>query len=80
MAMAKPCEGCGVLIEFHPSPNGKPMPVQRVKNIYGMGSEGRLVRVTAIEVNTDVDLGPVFVSHFETCPRANDFSGRGRKA
>lgn len=71
MALARPCDACGVMIEFHLSPNGKPMPVQRVRNVYVMGPEGRLQSVR----EPPPPAAPLrFVSHFETCPKASSFS------
>ena len=75
MSGSKPCDGCGMPIEFHQSPNGKPMPVQRVRNVYIMGAEGKL----EVALRSEARPGTMFVSHFETCPRASSFSRSGSK-
>lgn len=58
------CAGCGRAIEWAKTPNGKNVPLERLKS------------VTVGPDNVTRPGGDVLVSHFLTCPKANDFSGR----
>ena len=60
------CTGCGRKIEWARTPNGKSVPLERLKSVT-VGPDG----VTR-------PAGEVLVSHFLTCPRADDFSGRSK--
>jgi hypothetical protein len=76
VATAKACEACGRMIEFHESPNGRPMPVERVRNVYAMGPDGKLV---TLREQPAPGAPQRFVSHFELCTDPDRFS-RGRRA
>lgn len=51
-------------IEFADGPNGRPIPLQRVRSVYWVRG-GKAVRT-----EPDEGAGSFFVSHWETCPRA----------
>lgn len=70
---ARPCRRCGMTIEFIEGPNGKNIPAQKVRTVYYRNERMRLSKL-----DTDGDDGmelTTYVSHFETCPKAADFSG-----
>ena len=67
MALARPCDACGVMLEFHVGPNGKTLPLQRVRSVYVCNPDGTVKKA---EVVGDA----IFVSHFETCFKASSFS------
>lgn len=56
-------------IELIMGPNGKKIPAQRIRTIYRRTNE--LFEANTLEV---VEVGESYVSHFETCPNANEFS------
>lgn len=72
--MAK-CKGCGAEILWAKNENGKMMPLDAKAPVYvltirnDMGTEARCQRA---------EKGRAFVSHFATCPKANEFSGSKR--
>lgn len=66
----RPCKRCGMRIEFHVGPNGKPIPLQRIRTLYWV-RDGRAVK-------HDAAGEPFYVSHFETCPNAGEFSRKGQ--
>jgi len=65
----KKCEGCGKEIRWAQTNKGKWMPLDANSHVYflqkGLDGEMRAERAPN-----------AFVSHFQTCPKANDFSGR----
>lgn len=65
------CQRCLQKIEFLTGPSGRVIPVQRVRTVY-------VERGGALEKATPE--GVVYVSHFEACPYAGEFSRGGRKA
>lgn len=69
----RPCKACGRRLTFVKTPEGKIVPLDTVAPIYEMraGPDGE-----AIAVRCDQSFG---VSHFATCPQANQFS-KGKKA
>lgn len=67
----RPCRACGMPIRFVEGPNGKRIPAQRIRTVYVLG--GGLFDQPRLEVS---DVGESYVSHFETCPSANQFSQR----
>jgi hypothetical protein len=67
-ATTVPCRGCGMKIEFVTTPNGKQIPLQRVRTVYAM-ENGAATRLS---------LAGVYISHFETCPKADSFSRKGK--
>ncbi len=77
--MPRPCHACGMTIEFITGPNGKAIPAQKIKTIYRRRDpetgDSRLDRLEKVEPS---DLfsseSSFYVSHFETCPNAGEFS------
>lgn len=70
---SRPCKACGMPIEFREGPNGKMIPLQRVKSIYFLRDPlygGALEHATGATFGT---VEAIYVSHFETCPSASDF-------
>ena len=77
MSEPRPCKRCGMKIEMIEGPNGKAIPAQRVRVVYDR------VKTESGETLVKLDFGgaemALYVSHFETCPNAKDFSkGRHR--
>lgn len=60
------CKGCGKEIQWATTETGKTIPLDPKAPTYEV-KEGIAVR------------SPAMVSHFSTCPKANDFSGKGAK-
>ena len=74
----KRCEACGTLMLFVRSPDGKSMPVQRVRNSYRLGvADDGEAQAYAQDAGQGALAGH-FISHFETCPEASNFS-KGKK-
>jgi len=80
-----PCKGCGKPIVWATLAEGdeitsKRVPLDPRPPVYvlqdGVPGEGALCRRVG-KAGTAIEL---LVSHFATCPKANDFSGGGRKA
>lgn len=67
------CRGCGMTIEFmkNPNGNGKWLPLQRVRSAYVLEGAGEIRKVTLAPTTK-----AIFVSHFETCSKADDFTRR----
>jgi len=61
-------------IRFVTGPAGKPIPAQRIRTVYVIDAEGNLAKAK----RDPAEGAQLYVSHFETCPRAADFS-RTRK-
>jgi hypothetical protein len=58
-------------IEMIVGPNGKAIPAQRIRTVYAREED----RLSKIEFSNDNgERFPLYVSHFETCPYAKDFS------
>ncbi len=77
---ARPCDACGASIEFIEGPNGRPIPVQKIRTVYRIPT-GQPVGAPALvkaEIAEVDDPGWLYVSHFETCPDAARFSRRKR--
>jgi hypothetical protein len=60
------CNGCPRMIEWAKTKNGKNIPLERLAS-YRVDADGFAIPA-----------GDVLVSHFKTCPKANDFSGRSK--
>jgi len=63
-----PCKGCGKTIIWGQTPDGKKIPLDPVAPTYtimGPGPDGNPVAIRA---------SSTYVSHFATCPKANEFS------
>lgn len=69
----RPCRGCGCPITIATQANGKSVPLDRRSPVYRLEKDltGNVVAVR--------DVG-AFVSHFCTCPTADQFSKAKRKA
>lgn len=73
----KPCRGCGAKMVMMDSALTKArLPAQRVRSVY--------IAVTDLLGNVElqkVELpnGELYISHFETCPNADDFSRKGKR-
>lgn len=65
---------CGATIEWKVLPSGVRCPMQRVKTIYAGGMDERVGKI-----ETGRPMPPMYVSHFETCPKANEFSRRRKR-
>lgn len=63
--MSKVC-ACGVELEFAVTPTGKKIPLNKIAHIY------------RIEGDRAIPMANVYQSHFLTCPKANEFSGKNR--
>lgn len=57
---------CGQEITFAMGPNGKPIPLENRTQVYGIDSRGHALPVP-----------DVYVNHYRTCPRANEFGRTG---
>jgi hypothetical protein len=68
----RPCKRCGRRILFLTSPAGKPTPVHTIRTLYRREGE----RLVKLDLAGDGDGEPYYVSHFETCPYAPEFSGK----
>ena len=68
----RPCKACGMPIEIHLGPNGKPIPLQRIRSFYALADPLHGGTISRLELAPGIEAG--FVSHFETCPSANQFS------
>lgn len=74
MSSDRPCKRCGVALRFVKSLSGSTLPLQRVRNVYVVDAD-----LTGEELANPIVVDkPIYVSHFETCPHANEFS-HGRK-
>lgn len=63
------CKGCDAPIVWGRTSLGHAVPLDPKPPVYQLTESGALVRMTN-----------AMVSHFATCPKANDFSGSRRKA
>jgi len=68
------CRGCGRAILFARSSTGRAIPLERVRRVYRLEQRGE----GPAEARALEELGTVYVSHFETCPKAEQFT-RGRE-
>ena len=73
MPEPRPCKKCGAHITFLRNTEGKIIPAQKVSQLYVKSSdllnESRLERADLPGGQTEV-----WISHFQTCPSAADFS------
>lgn len=71
---SRPCKRCRMPIEMIRGPAGPMIPAQKVRTVYELQAdltgEPELARVERGETVT-------YVSHFETCPYANEFRKGG---
>jgi hypothetical protein len=68
----RPCKACRCPLHLVVGPNGKLIPLDERSPVY---------RVTTDMLGNPVAerVPDVFVSHFATCPKANDFSKKGNR-
>lgn len=66
----RPCKKCGCPLALVPGPNGKTIPLDMRSQVYIITKD-----LTGEPVAQPTE---AFVSHFRTCPKANDFSGSKR--
>ena len=72
------CEKCGCPMEFIMGPNGKAIPVQKVRTAYISAPHDETVLEKGIVTNTLGEKYKIFyVSHFETCSDPGRFSRHG---
>jgi hypothetical protein len=79
--MTTPCKGCGKPIVWGETRDGKRIPLDPRAAVYCYqeGLDGKdAVCDRALEINGTPTLR-FMVSHFATCPKASEFSGRGKK-
>ena len=80
--MAK-CRGCGAEIIWAMNENGKLIPLDAKAPVYLLTEVKK--SITEVEKSTRCvrvgrdDLPACYVSHFATCPKANEFSGSKKK-
>lgn len=67
------CRGCGRQVVFVTTAEGKTVPLDPSAPVFVREADGDGGGVWAQDRS-----GSVLVSHFATCSRANDFSGRNR--
>lgn len=78
------CKSCGAEIKWILTHSGKKMPVDKRPVPYRTDPSGSLLLVTmngVVERGTlDLDSGQAgYVSHFATCPNANEHRKRGKE-
>jgi len=66
-------------IEFHIGPNGKAIPLQKVRTVYTVSAGPNEVEKALVSL-AGLPSTQAFVSHFETCPKAGEFSRGKAKA
>jgi hypothetical protein len=75
-----PCKGCGrpviFVTAFRADGMASKVPLDPIAPVYSQQPDGE---GGFIWVLIDKKQTPMFVSHFATCSKANDFSGRGQK-
>lgn len=73
-----PCKGCGTPIVWARDANGKAIPLDPKPATYGVKVDPQLGAI-CVRANGADSVAQVYVSHFATCPKANEFS-RARKS
>lgn len=69
--MKRPCKACGRKLHFVKSgETGKLIPLDLEAQVYFVTDDKDGTQVALKQAG-------VFVSHFQTCPKASEFSGRG---
>jgi hypothetical protein len=65
-------------IRFVKQPNGKTLPLQKVRNVYHVQDD----RAYPVDAEPYFEGDPLerYVSHFETCPKASSFTRKARPA
>jgi hypothetical protein len=80
-----PCKGCGHLIVWGVTEEGKRIPLDPRPPVYLVSYNGEEHITTAVRANGEeapkLESEATFmVSHFATCTHANEFSGKGKKS
>lgn len=77
MPAREPCRGCGAMMaKIRNQATGAFIPAQQVRSVYILVEN--LAGETELQKLEGLPKGTLLVSHFETCPNANDFTrGRG---
>jgi hypothetical protein len=71
----KICEGCGAqMVMIQSQRTSSTIPAQRVRTVYVLVEQ--LIGEPQLQP-VELPAGDLYISHFETCPQANDFSRRG---
>lgn len=69
--LTRPCRACRTPIAFVPGPNGRDIPLDLRAPVYEIVTD-----MTGAQVARPVER--VHVSHFSTCPAADQFSKKGK--
>ncbi len=83
--MSDTCRTCGAPITWATSPNGRALPLTKVRTLYELdkldegatGTRDLRARKVALPESLFIQTDR-YVSHFETCPQAADWSGKKR--
>lgn len=75
MSETRRCKLCDRPLVFAPGPKGSTIPLERIRNVYALGSDGQAIALFAGRVPLHF-----YVSHFETCPNASELSRGKRKS
>lgn len=70
------CQRCGMPIEFINGPSGRPLPAQKIRTVYRLLDTEGGRRLQKKEGAAEEML---YVSHFETCPNADEFSRKDHR-
>ena len=83
------CKGCGAEIIWAKNENDKMIPLDAKAPVYVLTIRGDTRMLPIVSANLchpgtetrcrRAEKGRAFVSHFATCPKANDFSGSKKK-
>jgi hypothetical protein len=66
------CKGCGAKLYFVKDPAGKVHPLDAEAPVFNI-TKDLMDEFVAVRVDS------AFVTHFKTCPKANDFSSSNKK-
>jgi hypothetical protein len=77
-----PCQGCGKPIVWAADPKGHAIPLDPKPALYvvteGMPDATVCQRLDPNSMLVAGDVATVMVTHFATCPKASEFSGRNK--
>lgn len=71
--MADTCKSCGAAVRWMMTPKGKAIPLDPQPR-----DDGNLVIIGSLAWKSDGTPGPRYVSHFATCPYADQHRKRGK--
>jgi hypothetical protein len=78
-----PCKGCGKPIIFARLPNGGTVPLDVKAPVYRLAMLPLEEQIIAHAIRSndaaEINVGDVYVTHFSTCSKANEFS-KSKKA